>query len=318
MSESPNVPPRKIKKHHVCFLCLSILPLVPVRLPLTDLLSASFRSDTYSHVLFIPLLSVCLVYLRRNSVFLKPQYCLSWGLPLLLLGMLFIWIVQKSVSFSDRNDYLCGAAFSLACVWLPAFVLSYGVKASRAASFALLFLVLMIPMPTILVDAVVGALQRGSADMTYAMFKLVGLPVDWLGFVFSIRGARFEIAKECSGIHSSLVLFVVSILAGHLFLRSIWGKVCFSVFTVLVAIFKNAVRIVTIACLTVYVDASYYDGWLHRKGGVVFAAFAMAILAPFLLALRKAEPYFQRKQPASGTNEGGALNYAGSPAHRHP
>jgi exosortase len=295
--------PRKITEHHLWFLGLSILSFALFRLPLTTLLSVSFLDDRYTHVLVIPLISAFLVYFARKSIFVEPQYCLSWGVPLLLLGVMFFWIMQRSVSFSDQNDYLCCAVLSLGCVWVAAFVLSYGTKALCAARFPLSFLLLMVPMPTFLLDRTVSALQIGSADTTRVLFRLIGLPVDWLGLGFSIAGWHFEIAKECSGIHSTLILFVTGILAGHLFLRSIWGKVCFSVITVLVAVFKNAVRIVTIACLTIYVDQSFHDSWLHRKGGVVFAAFALAILAPSLLALQKAEPYLVRKPPISGSNE---------------
>jgi exosortase len=205
----------------------------------------------------------------------------------------------RSVSFSDQNDYLSCAVFLLVSVWVAGFVLSYGTRALRAARFPLSFLILMVPMPTIVLDRTVGALQRGSADVTHALLRLAGVPFVWGGLGFLLGGFHFEIAKECSGIHSTLILFVIGIVAGHLFLRSIWGKVCFSVFTVLVSIFKNAVRIVTIACLTVYVDRSFSDSWLHRKGGVVFAALGLAIVVPSLLALQRVEPHLRTKQPTA-------------------
>ena len=108
---------------------------------------------------------------------------------------------------------------------------------------------------------------------------------------FSLRDYHFEIAVECSGIRSCLVLFVTSILAGHLFLRSISAKVYFSLFTIFAAIFKNAVRIAAVSCLTSYVDKAYYSSWVHRNGGAPFSLVALAILVPFLLALQKAETY---------------------------
>jgi len=295
-----------ITKHHLSFVCLFVLSLAVFRLPLTILLRVSTQDDRYSHVFFILLISVCLVYSSRKSIFLKPQFCLSWGVPLLLFGLLLFRAAPGFLPSSDQNDYLSSAAFSLVCVWVAAFVLSYGPKALGAARFPLAFLLLMIPIPTTLLDLTVGALQRASAEVTHALFRFLPVSVNWLGLGFTLGGSHFEIAKECSGIHSTLILFVASILAGHLFLRSMVARACFSVFAVFIAIVKNAVRIVTIACLTVYVDGSFYDGWLHRKGGVVFAAFAFAILAPSLLAMRKAERYFRGEHPSSGTEEEGA------------
>jgi exosortase len=292
-------------QHHLWFVGLVVLSLAVFRLPLLILSSASFQDDRYSHVFFIPLISACLVILRRESIFQEPRFCLAWGVPLFVLGITLFW-AQGFVRFSDHNDYLAYATLLLAFVWAAAFILSYGTKAFRAARFPLAYLILMVPMPTFLLDRTIGALQRGSADVTQVLFRLAGVPAVWSGLAFGLKDSHFEIARECSGIHSTLILFVTSILAGHLLLRSIGAEVCFSVFAVLVAIFKNAVRVVTIACLTVYADGSYYEGWLHRKGGVVFAALALAILAPALLALQKVERFFRGEQRTLGAQSGGA------------
>ncbi len=296
--ERPGIPIGAVKRH-LCFLFLAMLCVAPFCLfPNNHLRGFSFQDDRYSHILFIPVVSFWLVYLNRKSTFLQPRYCLSWGLPLILPAIVFSCSVQAS-AFSDQNNYLSCAALAIVCSWIAAFVLSYGPHALRAARFPLAFLLLMIPMPTFLLDRVVGALQAGSAVITRALFGLLGVSVTWRGLEFSLKDVHFEIARECSGIHSTLILFIAAIVAGHLFLRSIWSKVSFSVFAVLVAIFKNAVRIVIISSLTVYVDPSFANGWLHRKGGVVFAALGIAILVPALLALRKAEHRFQRQPPAT-------------------
>ncbi len=56
-----------------------------------------------------------------------------------------------------------------------------------------------------------------------------------------------------------------------------------------IAIFKNAVRIVTISSLSVYVDRTIIDGPLHHKGGPVFAIVDLAIFVPLLIALQRSE-----------------------------
>jgi exosortase len=287
------VPPYVLKRivgQNVLFLFLLALSLVLFRAPLSILLSVSLHDDKYSHVFFIPLVSTCLVYFRRTSVFQGSGYCFL-AAPLLLSGGALYWILQRQLLFSDRNDYLSCAVSAIVFVWVTAFLLCYGLRPLRAALFPLGFLLLMIPMPAILQDRAVDALQRGSADTTDVLFRILGVPALWHGLVFSLNGHHFEIATECSGIHSCLVLFVTSVLVGHLFIRSGWAKVCFSLFAILVAIFKNAVRVVTISSLTAYVDEAYYNSWLHRNGGVLFSLVTVAILVPLLLALQEAETY---------------------------
>jgi exosortase len=283
----------RIDGRNLSFLFLLILSFLLFRRPLAILLSASPHDDRYSHVFFIPLISASLVYFQRRMVFQESRYCFQ-AVPLLLIGIAFFWTIQRPGLFADRNDYLSCSMFAMVLTWVAAFFLCYGWKPLRTALFPLGFLVLMIPMPTILLDRTVDALQRASADVTDALFRIFGVPAFWHGPIFSVGGYQFEIAKECSGIHSCMVLFVTSILVGHLFVRSTWARVCFSLFTILVAIFKNAVRIVTISGLTAYVDQAYYNSWLHRNGGVAFSLVALAILVPLLLALQKAETYARR------------------------
>ena len=165
----------------------------------------------------------------------------------------------------------------------------------------------MIPIPTAALDNTVLALQEGSAIATYALFKLLRVPVLWQQhFKFVLPGVEIEIAKECSGIRSSLSLFITSILAGYLFLQSTWRRLFFSLFTIPVVIFKNAVRIVTLSCLGVYVDPGFLHGRLHHYGGLPFSLVSLAILVPLLFALQKGEtpsPKVDRGEECGGRQD---------------
>ena len=281
---------KKTAGQHVAFLSLLTLSFIVLRSPLAILLKASLHDDRYSHVFFIPFISACLIYFRKTSIF-QESGIRFLAAPLLLSGTALYWMIQRRLVFSDANDYLSCSMFAFVLTWIPAFFLCYGLKPFRAALFPLCFLLLMIPMPTLLLERAVGFLQSGSADTTEVLFRIFGVPALRSGFVFSLGGNNFEIATECSGIHSCLVLFIASILVSHLFLRSGWARVCFPLFAILAAIFKNGVRIVTISTLTTYVDAAYYNSWLHRNGGLPFSLVALAILAPVLFALQKAETH---------------------------
>jgi len=281
--------PRSLTAHDLRFALFSVLSLVLFRAPLGTLISLSLRDDRYSHVLLIPLISASLVYLQRKRVFNRPSYCPSKGIPLLAVGMLLFYLAQEQFPALSADDRLSVVVLAIVLVWMAGFILCYGSQSFRAALFPWLFLLLMIPIPAVALDSIVLGLQKGSAAMTYVLFKLLGVPVLWHHFKFLLPGVEIEIAEECSGIRSSLSLFITSILAGYVFLQSDWRKIVFSLFTVPVVIFKNAVRIVTISCLGVYVDPGFLHGKLHRYGGLPFSLVSLVILVPFLLALQKSE-----------------------------
>jgi exosortase len=280
---------RPLAARHLWFALFSILSLVAFRAPLGTLVRLSVQDNRYSHIVLIPIISISLGYLQRRRVFIRPQYCLSKSMPLLAAGVAFYCLAEKRLSNLNSNDRLSIVVLAIVLIWMAGFVLCYGSQSFRAALFPWLFLLLMIPIPTVALDSIVLGLQKGSAVTTYALFKLLGVPVLWQHFKFLLPGVEIEIAKECSGIRSSLSLFITSILAGYVFLQSDWRKVVFSLFTVPVVIFKNAMRIVTISCLGVYVDAGFLQGKLHRYGGLPFSLVSLAILVPLLFALQKGE-----------------------------
>ena len=96
-------------------------------------------------------------------------------------------------------------------------------------------------------------------------------------------------AKQCGGIRSSLVLFIVSILAGHLFLVSWKRKILLSLFVLPITIVKNSIRIVTLSLLGAYVDPRILDSAAHRRGGIPFFVVALSLLGIVLWLLRRSE-----------------------------
>jgi len=280
---------KRLTAHHLWFVLFLIVSLVPFGTPLMGLITLSLHDDRYSHIVLIPLMATSLIYLQRDRIFAFPRYSISEGGSLLVVGMALLWLTQSRFATLSPIDRLSGVVLAIVLVWMAGFVLCYGMQCFRAALFPLLFLLMMIPVPTIALDKTVVALQEGSAVMTYGLFKLLGVPVLWQHFKFSLPGVEIEIAKECSGIRSSLALFITSILAGHVFLQSTWRRVLLILFTVPVVIFKNAVRIVTISCLGVYVNPAFLEGKLHRYGGLPFSLLSLAILVPLLFALQKGE-----------------------------
>ena len=108
--------------------------------------------------------------------------------------------------------------------------------------------------------------------------------------VFELPGIAIEVAKECSGIRSSLALIITSLIAGYMFLQTGWKRIVLVLAIFPLMLIKNAIRITTISLLAVYVDKSFLTGsFLHSSGGIFFFLIALALLAPFLLYLKKTE-----------------------------
>jgi hypothetical protein len=59
--------------------------------------------------------------------------------------------------------------------------------------------------------------------------------------------------------------------------------------TVPLVILKNAIRIVTLSTLALYVNQGFLHGNLHHYGGLCFSVLDVAIVVPLLIQLHKSE-----------------------------
>jgi exosortase len=272
------------------FLGSIILVLVIFYFPLKQLTALSFQSELYSHFLLIPVVSLFFLWVNRKNIFDDVSFSLKTGVLIVLAGILIFGIGKSDYLKLNQNDYLSLMMFAMLTCIIGVFLLFFGSRSFRKALFPLLFLAFIIPIPTLILDPLIRMLQVGSAHFTYVIFKIIGLPVFRDGMVFELPGIAIEVAKECSGIRSSLALIITSVIAGYIFLQTGWKRIVLVLTIFPITIIKNAIRITTLSLLAVYVDKSFLTGgFLHKSGGILFFILALAILAPVLLFLKKTE-----------------------------
>ena len=268
-------------------LALSLLWVIIFRVPLSALVHLMLRNEDYNYIALVPFISIGFLYLERRRIFTAPQYCPAIGLPLMLLGGL---AYISSAVWSARPESLSLAVLAVVLLCYGGFVLCYGPATFGRAAFPLLFLLFIVPPPGFVLDRAIGALQAGSTGASYWLFRMVHVPVLRQGFSLVLPGAEIQVAPQCSGIRSSASLLIAGLLAGHVFLQSTSRKTLLALCIVPIMIFKNAVRIVTISLLGVYLDRSYFSGSFHHQyGGLAVSALAVAILLPLIWILRKSE-----------------------------
>jgi exosortase C (VPDSG-CTERM-specific) len=151
------------------------------------------------------------------------------------------------------------------------------------------FLAFLIPMPDGVADALEIASMRASADVAAWMVRLTGVPLLRDGQVFALPGITLQVAQECSGIRSSWVLFITSLVASHLFLKSSWRRTMLVAFVIPLGIVRNGFRILVIALLCVHVSPRMIDSVIHHQGGPLFFALSLVPLTCLLWLLRRGE-----------------------------
>jgi exosortase len=269
----------------ICIAACAALFLNPLR----ELLRLSLASDTYSHIVIIPLISILLIYFERDAIFRKTGGTSRFAVAFSSIGVL-LYVLHRQFGFSISADGSLALAILgfLFLVW-SGFSWVFGSRVFRAGLFPLLFLLLMVPLPVTVIDRFVVWLQWGSAGVTSWIFHATGTPVVRNGLFFTLPGITIEIAKECSGIRSATALLITCLAAGYLLLRLPWTRAVLVLATIPVLILKNGIRITTLTLLALHVNPGFLDGRLHHQGGVVFFAVGLLMLLPILWWLQEFE-----------------------------
>jgi exosortase C (VPDSG-CTERM-specific) len=252
--------------------------------PLLMLMRYAAGSQLYSYILLVPFVSAYLLYLRRDQ--LPKEYVIDLPLAIVFLAaglgvLMFTWLDFAGRAPAD-NDRLALLTLSFLCCLAAGGFFFFGRAWMRAAAFPLAYLIFMVPMPDAMADALEMASKSAAAEVANVLFHLSGTPFLRAGAIFQLPNITIEVAQECSGIRSSLVLFMTSILAANLFLKTRWRRFALVAFVIPLGILRNGFRILVIGLLCVNVGPQMIDSLIHRRGGPLFF---MVSLIPFLLVL---------------------------------
>ncbi len=256
--------------------------------PLVALVRLSLTNDDASYLILIPFLVAGLVFMERRTIFNNLSFSAGGGI-FLFLSVIIVLSVRLAGDKVAPDLRLTGNVLAVLLLWIAGFAFSFGKAAVKSAYFPLLFLFLTVPLPNFLLERVISLLQAGSAEITEVLFNLTGVPVLREGLVFHLARVNIEVARECSGIRSTIALFILALPVVHYGLHSLWRKLFFLACAFSMMILKNGIRIATLTLLAMYVDPGFLTGKLHHQGGIVFFLLGLLLLLPVLLLLQRGE-----------------------------
>ena len=284
----PSRQPKRFRRFVLFLFVLSCLFLWP----LLDLAALAWESALHSQILLIPFIFAWLVYLQRDSLPTESSRSFGWSiLPLIAAS------AALAVGFADPrfaatvspSDHLALTIFAFVCLVAAGGFVFLGKAWMRSLAFPFAFLIFLVPLPDGLVYWLETASKLASAEAANLFFKISGTPVLRDGMVFQLPGIVIEVAQECSGIRSSLVLFITSLLVAHLFLKSPWRRVVLVAFVLPLGILRNGFRILVIGLLCVHYGPQMIHSMIHRKGGPLFFILSLVPLFLLLWWLRRGE-----------------------------
>jgi exosortase C (VPDSG-CTERM-specific) len=269
--------------------------------PLWQVSILALTSDLYSHIVLIPVVSLYLIWIRRHELpaVSKPLR----GVPAIFFGIGGIAVTIYAYQFfsgiqstlEDRLSLLLFAFVSLLTGLCTTFL---GRGTLRVVAFPLGFLIFIVPFPQPVLDAIEAFFQHTSAAAAAMLFKAAGTPFFRQDTYFQLPGINLQVAPECSGIRSSLALFITSLVAGQLFLHSNWTRAALAVVVIPLGIIRNGFRILVIGELCVRVGPHMIDSYVHHHGGPIFFALSLVPFSGLLWWMARSERLAKFRRPS--------------------
>ncbi len=246
-------------------------------------------NELHSHILLIPLISAYLVHIQGSSL---PREYRSSIIPATLFacaGIAAAFFAHRAPGRISENDYLSLIALAVILLVIAGGFLFLGAAWMRRVTFPAAFLLFAIPMPDAMAETLENWSKLGSAETASWFFTLSGVPVLRDGVFFQLPGITLEVAQECSGIRSSWVLLITSVLAAYLFLRTPWRRALLVLLVIPLGLLRNGFRILVIGLLCVYVGPEMIHSFIHHRGGPIFFVISLVPLFLILKWLRRQE-----------------------------
>jgi exosortase B len=241
-----------------------------------------WQSEEHGHGPLILAVLLWLVWTIRKPLVASPTVpAPGVGWPAFLLGLL-IYVLGRvfSISIFELGSQVFIVAGGL--------LLLKGLPALRVAWFAVFYLVFMIPLPSILVDAITGPLKQWVSIIVEGILYTAGYPISRTGVTITIGQYQLLVADACSGLNSMFSLTALGTLFMYITARKSALHNAIMLAAILpIAFCANIVRVVVLVLVTYHLGDEAGQGFLHGAAGMVLmlAALLIFFLLDWFLAL---------------------------------
>jgi exosortase C (VPDSG-CTERM-specific) len=262
------------------FVCFVVVLTLVFSSELIALTRHALHSNLHSYIVLVPFVVGYLIHAQRDTLphtYHRSPYLAVTSCLIGLLAFLTAWLAPSL----SVNDHLTVMTLAFVCFLAAGGFFFLGRTWMTAAAFPFGFLAFLVPMPDAMADTLETLSKLASANAASLLFDATGTPVLRDGTIFQLPNITIQVGQECSGIRSSWVLLITSLLAANLFLKSTWRRALLVSFVIPLGILRNGLRIWTIGTLCIQIGPQMINSIIHRRGGPFF--FLLSLIPLFLL-----------------------------------
>jgi exosortase len=233
-----------------------------------------------SHGILVPLVSLCLIWQRKENLKTVKISNSNWGAVILLISMgLYLLSYTGAVAVVSR------AMIVSSLIGLVIFTLGKAFFALLA--FPLLFLFFMVPVPDSILGLVSLPLQLFATKVSTFFLQALSIPAYREGNMLYFAKTQLEIAEACSGIRSIMSFGMLSFIFAYMMDKIWWKRIVLVLSTIPLALFANIVRVTGTGILAHFYGDKVARGFLHEFSGLAVFGFGFVLLLLEFIMLNK-------------------------------
>jgi exosortase B len=229
-----------------------------------------WATDQQGHGPIVFALAVWLIWRRWGEIQRQPDAPMPWlGWTLLVPALLL-------QAFGRSQDILLFEIGSAIPVLIAIVLLLKGPAGLRPITFALFFLLFLIPLPGVVVDTLTQPMKMGVSVVAEQLLHALGYPIARNGVTLQVGQYQLLVADACAGLNTLFALEALGLLYLNVFKHeSLARNVALAVLIVPISFSANVVRVVTLCLVTYHLGDEAGQGFLHGFSGIVL--FVVAI-----------------------------------------
>ena len=279
---------KRERVYSILLLLFYLLAIVLVFSPAKSLLSDPRIDLFYNHIPIVPIITAFLLFRKRKVLFSVRAPAILPGTLIALAGST-LYLLSRFSNLADKCSVSL-TVFSAIIFWAGAYIALYGFKSFKLALFPIGFLLFAVPLPPSIMNWLVKEIAGSSVYITDIAFSLIRIPFVREGIEIYLPGYILVVGPECAGWRSSIALIILSLLAGHLFLKKFKHKLLLAAVAIPMIIIKNGIRIVVLYLIAYYIDERFMEGgFIHRSVGYAMFIVVLIIMGLLLRLLEKQE-----------------------------
>jgi exosortase B len=229
-----------------------------------DLARTQWSADEQGHGLIIFLLSVWLIYRKKDQIAaLKKEPKVNLGFVVLALGLVSYAVgrSQSIIQFESVSIIFVFAALTL---------IFFGSKALKLIWFPLFFLCFMVPLPGVVVQALTVPLKIAVSSVVDSLMYHAGFPIARTGVMLTIGQYQLMVADACAGLNSIFTLEALGLFYLNITnYESPKRNLLLALLIIPISFCANVVRVIVLVLITYYFGDAAGQGYAHSAAGLI-------------------------------------------------